>query len=69
MRLLPWTAAPVFIAPLAGMLTDRIGARPVAVTGLVLQTVAMGWIALIAAPDVAYGILVVPPPVTARTAC
>jgi hypothetical protein len=28
LRLLPWTATPMVIAPLAGTLADRIGTRP-----------------------------------------
>ncbi|WP_232847990.1 MFS transporter [Occultella kanbiaonis] len=44
-RTLPWTAAPMLVAPLAGALAGRIGARPLVVTGLALQTVALGWMA------------------------
>src|SRR5260370_8027248 len=28
LRTLPWTAMPVFVAPIAGALSDRIGGRP-----------------------------------------
>ena len=31
LRLLPWTATPMVVAPLAGALADRIGARPLLV--------------------------------------
>src|SRR5919108_10472 len=31
---LPWTAMPVFVAPIAGLLSDRIGSRPLMATGL-----------------------------------
>jgi EmrB/QacA subfamily drug resistance transporter len=44
-RLLPWLATPVFVAPLAGAISDRIGQRPVMTTGLLLQTLAFAWIA------------------------
>ncbi|WP_223404354.1 MFS transporter [Occultella gossypii] len=44
-RTLPWTAAPMLVAPLAGVLAGRIGVRPLVVTGLALQTVALGWMA------------------------
>src|SRR6266513_2396302 len=27
-RILPWTAMPIFIAPIAGILSDRVGSRP-----------------------------------------
>src|SRR5262249_56587920 len=33
LRVLPWTAMPVFVAPLAGALSDRIGGRPVRAGG------------------------------------
>jgi MFS family permease len=33
-RLLPFFATPMFISPLAGALSDRIGRRPIVVVGL-----------------------------------
>ncbi|MER6303249.1 MFS transporter [Kitasatospora sp. NPDC001539] len=36
-RMLPWTGMPLLVAPIAGVLADRFGGRPVVVTGLVLQ--------------------------------
>jgi len=60
LRLLPWTATPLLIAPLAGLLSDRIGARPVLVVGMLLQGVGLAWIALIAAMGIGYGEFVVP---------
>ena len=59
-RLLPWTATLFVVAPLTGARIARVGERPFAVAGLLLQAVGMGWIALIAGPDVAYGRLVAP---------
>jgi EmrB/QacA subfamily drug resistance transporter len=53
-RLLPWAAPPMFIAPLAGALADRIGNRPLMALGLTLQAAGLGWVALIASPDVGY---------------
>jgi EmrB/QacA subfamily drug resistance transporter len=53
-RLLPWTATPMVIAPLAGGLADRYGNRPFMVVGMVMQAVGLGWVALIASPDVGY---------------
>src|SRR5262249_57706435 len=29
LRILPWTAMPIFVSPVAGALSDRIGGRPV----------------------------------------
>jgi EmrB/QacA subfamily drug resistance transporter len=60
LRLVPWTAALLVVAPIAGALSDRFGARPFVVGGLALQAVGMGWIALIAEPGVAYSALVAP---------
>jgi EmrB/QacA subfamily drug resistance transporter len=60
LRLLPWGAAPFLIAPRAGALADRIGERPLIITGLVLQAAGLAWIAGIAAPGVAYPALIVP---------
>jgi EmrB/QacA subfamily drug resistance transporter len=60
-RTLPWTLAPMVIAPLAGLvLVARFGARTLIVTGLVLLSVALGWLATISTTDVPYGTLVLP---------
>ncbi|MER7750522.1 MFS transporter [Kitasatospora sp. NPDC097643] len=45
-RMLPWTAMPLIVSPVAGILADRIGGRPIVVAGLVLQA---GGLALYAA--------------------
>jgi MFS family permease len=58
LRILPWTAMPIFIAPLAGALSDRIGGRPLMAVGLGLQAVALGWLAAVSTPTVAYTTLV-----------
>jgi len=58
LRTLPWTAMPIFVAPVAGILSDRIGSRPLMATGLALQSLALAYLALVTAPDVAYGLLV-----------
>jgi EmrB/QacA subfamily drug resistance transporter len=60
LRTLPWTAMPMIVAPIAGTLSDRIGARPLMSVGLVLQTIAIAWMAAIITPDVAYSSLIVP---------
>ena len=59
-RLLPWTATLFIVAPLTGARISRVGERPFAVAGLLLQAAGMGWIALIAGPDVDYWRLVAP---------
>ena len=37
LRILPWTMAPIFIAPIAGAFSDRIGGRPLMAIGLSLR--------------------------------
>lgn len=54
-RMLPWTAMPMIVAPIAGAFTDRVGGRPIVASGLVLMAVGMGWFALYADPGVSYG--------------
>jgi EmrB/QacA subfamily drug resistance transporter len=60
LRLLPWTATPLLVAPAAGALSDRIGTRPVMATGMLLQGVGLGWFGLVATAGVGYGRLVTP---------
>ena len=60
LRILPWTMMPIFVAPLAGALSDRIGGRPLMATGLGLQAAGLAWIAVVSTPTVAYSALVVP---------
>ncbi len=48
LRFLPWTLTPLFVAPLAGTLSDRLGPRRVAVPGLLLQAAGFIWIVLLA---------------------
>ena len=50
-RTLPWTAMPMLVAPIAGILSDRIGSRPLMVAGLALQSVAIFWLGRTSAPD------------------
>jgi EmrB/QacA subfamily drug resistance transporter len=58
--LLPWTAMELFVAPVAGALSDRIGGRPLMATGLALQALGLAWIAAVSTESVGYGSLVVP---------
>jgi EmrB/QacA subfamily drug resistance transporter len=58
LRTLPWTAMPIFVAPVAGLLSDRIGSRPLMAIGLALQSLALAYLATVSAPDAAYGLLV-----------
>ncbi|HEX6523725.1 MAG TPA: MFS transporter [Streptosporangiaceae bacterium] len=45
LRLLPFFATPMLISPAAGAASDRIGRRPVMVSGLTLQTLGFTWVA------------------------
>ncbi|MGI9557574.1 MAG: DHA2 family efflux MFS transporter permease subunit [Solirubrobacterales bacterium] len=60
LRTLPWTGMPLLIAPIAGALSDRIGGRPLLASGLALQAIGLGWLALVLTPTVAYSELVAP---------
>jgi MFS family permease len=60
LRLLPWTATPMVVAPLAGMLADRIGPRPVMMAGMLLQGGGFAWIALVVGVGMGYGVLILP---------
>ena len=60
LRILPWTAMPIFVAPIAGALSDRIGGRQLIATGLALQAVGLGWIAAVSTPTTPYAELVAP---------
>jgi EmrB/QacA subfamily drug resistance transporter len=54
LRTLPWTGAPMVVAPIAGVLADRYGNRPFMLLGLTLQAAGLGWIAAIAEPGMSY---------------
>jgi EmrB/QacA subfamily drug resistance transporter len=54
LRILPWTAMPMIIAPISGALSDRIGGRPLMFAGLALQGGALAWLASVTSPTAAY---------------
>jgi EmrB/QacA subfamily drug resistance transporter len=60
LRLLPWTATPMIVAPVAGALSDRIGPRPLMATGMLLQAGGLAWFVAEASTTTAYAALVVP---------
>jgi EmrB/QacA subfamily drug resistance transporter len=45
LRLLPFFATPMFVSPIAGALSDRIGRRPIMVVGLSMLTIGFVWVA------------------------
>src|SRR4051812_29050595 len=58
LRTLPWTGMPIIVSPIAGILADRIGGRPVVMTGLLLQATGLAWLAAVSSPTVPYSSLV-----------
>ena len=50
-RTLPWTAAPMVFAPIAGALAPRVGVRPLLAAGLALQAAGLAWQGLIVGTD------------------
>jgi EmrB/QacA subfamily drug resistance transporter len=58
LRTLPWTMMPIFVAPIAGVLSDRIGARPLLVVGMILMSAGLAWIAAVSTPTVEYLVMV-----------
>jgi EmrB/QacA subfamily drug resistance transporter len=60
LQMLPWGVAPFLLTPFAGALIDRVGARPLAVTGLACAAVGLSWIALLSGPATPYLPLVAP---------
>jgi EmrB/QacA subfamily drug resistance transporter len=60
LRLLPWTATFITIAPLAGALADRIGERPFLVAGLSFQAASLVWFASTVSADMTYSSILGP---------
>jgi MFS family permease len=54
LRTLPWTIMPVFVAPLAGLVSSRTGTRPLLVLGMSLMSIALVWMSLVTTPTVEY---------------
>jgi MFS family permease len=59
-RILPWTAMPMLLAPVVGQLAERWGGKPLVVTGLGLQAVGLAWLASVTTTTTPYADLVVP---------
>ena len=60
LRILPWTAMPMIVAPIAGALSDRIGGARLMGVGLMLQAIGLGTIATVSTPTTPYWHLVAP---------
>jgi EmrB/QacA subfamily drug resistance transporter len=60
LRILPWTAMPMIVAPIAGALSDRIGGHRLMGAGLLLQGAGLAWIASVSTPGTPYIDVVAP---------
>src|SRR5690242_5157974 len=60
LRILPWTIMPMFVAPIAGALSDRVGGARLMGIGLTLQAAGLGSIAALSSPTIPYWQLVLP---------
>jgi EmrB/QacA subfamily drug resistance transporter len=60
LRILPWTLMPMFVAPVAGALSDRIGGGRIMGIGLVLQASGLAAMAALTTATIPYWQLVVP---------
>ena len=56
----PASLISLFVAPVAGRMTDKIGGKYILMSGLILFGVGMGWIALIAKPGLNWPAFVAP---------
>ena len=56
----PWTLAPMFVAPIAGIIAPRVGTRALMLTGLLLQGAALAWIGITLSADLDYPQLIAP---------
>lgn len=60
LRFLPWTATPLLVAPIAGALSDKTGARRLVIPGLVMQGAGFAWIVWLAGTSSGYASYVIP---------
>src|SRR3954451_17115422 len=60
LRVLPWTIMPLFIAPPAGALSDKIGGKPLMAIGLAMQAIGLALIASVDSATAPYSSLVFP---------
>ena len=45
---------PVFVAPIAGLVSTRTGTRPLLVLGMSLQAIALAWLSVVSSPTAEY---------------
>ena len=59
-RVLPWTAITMVLAPVVGQLAERWGGKPLVVAGLALQATGLAWLASILTPTTPYADMISP---------
>jgi EmrB/QacA subfamily drug resistance transporter len=59
-RILPWTAIAMVLAPVVGAMAERWGGKVLVVTGLVFQAICLTWLAMILTPTTPYSDLIAP---------
>jgi EmrB/QacA subfamily drug resistance transporter len=60
LKLLVWTGATMVVSPLAGYFSQRAGSRWFMASGLALQAVALGWLALLTSVHTSYVSMIAP---------
>lgn len=55
---MPWTMAPLIVAPLSGLIAPRVGTRALIVAGTAFQAIGLVWLALVLTPTVSYATMV-----------
>ncbi len=60
LKLLVWTGAPMIVAPVAGVLSERVGSRPFMIAGLSLQAGGLAWLASMLSTHMLYAQMIVP---------
>ena len=60
LKLLVWTGATMIVAPLAGIFSEKFGARWFMVAGVSLQAIALGWLATEVSTTQSYGSMIIP---------
>ena len=60
LAILPWTLAPMFVAPFAGAMSDRVSPKRILGIGLTLQAIGLGWIAFVTTVSAPYSSFVIP---------
>ncbi|HEY5360727.1 MAG TPA: DHA2 family efflux MFS transporter permease subunit, partial [Streptosporangiaceae bacterium] len=60
LTLAPASVIAMFVAPVAGRMSDRIGGKYILLTGLTLFSIGTAWIAFVAGPDSAWYVFLAP---------